>query len=97
VSISGEIAQNLLGTAEWALAVDHPFAVAQWREVTNDIYPSRKFQVPIQPRAQLEDALVTIDTMGCQVQIAEIVAHKADGGAVCERRTPDVILVIKPW
>jgi hypothetical protein len=32
VGVARQIAQHLLGTAEWRLAVDHPFAVAQWRQ-----------------------------------------------------------------
>jgi predicted transposase YbfD/YdcC len=66
-------------------------------EKTNEITAIPDLLDQLAETKQLEDALVIIDTMGCQVQIAEIVAHKADGGAVRERRTPDVILVIKPW
>ena len=33
VGVAGEIAQDFLGSAEWTLAVDDPFAVAQWRQV----------------------------------------------------------------
>ena len=33
VGVAGEMAQDFLGSAKWALAVDHPFAVAQRRQV----------------------------------------------------------------
>ena len=33
VSVAGEIAQDFLGSAEWGLAVDVPFAVAQRRQI----------------------------------------------------------------
>ena len=36
VGVAREIAQHFLGSAEWALAVDHPFAVAQWRQVCGE-------------------------------------------------------------
>ena len=32
MGVAREIAQHFLGPAEWALAVDHPFAVRQWRQ-----------------------------------------------------------------
>jgi hypothetical protein len=35
-SDAGEIAQHLLGAAEWVLAVDHPFAVAQRRQISRE-------------------------------------------------------------
>ena len=33
MSVAGEIAQDFLRSAEWALAVDVPFAVAQRRQI----------------------------------------------------------------
>ncbi len=33
MSVAREIAQHFLGSAEWAFAIDHPFAVAQWRQI----------------------------------------------------------------
>src|SRR6516225_8307238 len=33
VGIAGEIAKDFLGPAKWALAVDDPFAFAQWRQI----------------------------------------------------------------
>jgi hypothetical protein len=37
--VARQIAQHLLGTAEWALAVDHPFAVVQWRQECGKGFP----------------------------------------------------------
>src|SRR6516164_4703372 len=33
MGIAREIAQHFLWSAEWAFAVDHPLAIAQWREI----------------------------------------------------------------
>src|SRR5436190_9640938 len=34
--VAGEITQHFLRPAEGALAVDHPFAFAQWREISGE-------------------------------------------------------------
>src|SRR5207302_10351834 len=36
VGIAGEITQHFLRPAEGALAIDHPFAFAQWREISGE-------------------------------------------------------------
>src|ERR1700757_4589047 len=36
MGVAGEIAQDFLGSCKWALAVDHPFAVAQWRQISSE-------------------------------------------------------------
>ena len=36
VGVAREIAQHFLGTAEWPFAVDHPFAVAQRRQICGE-------------------------------------------------------------
>src|ERR1700737_3608745 len=36
MSVAGEISQDFLRAAEWALAIDHPLCVAQWLQIGSE-------------------------------------------------------------